>query len=45
MSKIKLGVIGTGLMFQAAHLKALATMSNQFDIVALCNRTISNVKS
>lgn len=39
MKKIKLGVIGTGLVFKHFHLPVLQNMQDCFEIIALCNRT------
>lgn len=39
MKRIKLGIIGTGLAARDLHLKPLQDLADQFEIVALCNRT------
>lgn len=39
MKTIRLGVIGTGMAFERLHYPALQELSNQYSIVALCNRT------
>ncbi|MEO8288057.1 MAG: Gfo/Idh/MocA family oxidoreductase [Chloroflexota bacterium] len=41
MKKIRLGVIGTGLAFRDLHLPVLMELHEQFEIVALFNRTES----
>ncbi len=42
--KIRLGVIGTGLVFQNFHLPSLKELSDSYDIVALCNRTVGKAE-
>lgn len=44
MSRIKLGIIGTGLAARDLHLKPLQELADQFEIVALCNRTRSKAE-
>ncbi len=39
MKRIKLGIIGTGLAARDLHLEPLQELADQFEIVALCNRT------
>ena len=38
MNILRIGVIGTGLVFKYNHLPVLTQMSDKFKIVALCNR-------
>ncbi len=45
MEKIQLGVIGTGLAFEELHAPALLGLQEQFEIVALCNRTAGRARS
>jgi predicted dehydrogenase len=44
MDKIRLGVIGTGLAFEELHAPALLGLREQFEIVALCNRTADRAR-
>lgn len=41
-SKIRVGVIGTGLIAQVMHLHYLRELSEQFEIAALCDLSIEN---
>ena len=38
-SKIKLGIIGTGLSAKNLHLPALRKLEDKFEITAVCNHT------
>ena len=42
MKKIRLGVIGTGLAWERLHYPALQKMSQEYEIVALANRSIED---
>ena len=44
MSRIKIGIIGTGIAARDLHLKPLQELSDRFEIVALCNRTRSKAE-
>lgn len=44
MSKVKLGIIGTGLAAKNLHLPALQKLKNKFEIVAVCNHTEKKAK-
>lgn len=39
MPRIRLGIIGTGLMFQRKHLAVLLKLQHCYQMVALCNRS------
>ncbi|MFH1069461.1 MAG: Gfo/Idh/MocA family oxidoreductase [Candidatus Glassbacteria bacterium] len=39
MKKIRLGVIGTGIIVNEAHVPALLRLGDRYEITALCNRT------
>jgi predicted dehydrogenase len=39
MEKIKLGIIGTGIIVSEAHLPALERLKDRFEVTALCNRS------
>lgn len=42
MRKIRLGIIGTGMAFERLHLPVLEKMQDQFEIVALANRSMED---
>ncbi|NLL05183.1 MAG: Gfo/Idh/MocA family oxidoreductase [Clostridiaceae bacterium] len=42
MRKIRLGIIGTGMALERLHYPALQELSDKFQIVALCNRTLKD---
>jgi predicted dehydrogenase len=44
LSRIKIGIIGTGIAARDLHLKPLQELSDRFEIVALCNRTRSKAE-
>ncbi len=39
MQKIRLGIIGTGIIVDEAHAPALKRLTDRFEVTALCNRT------
>lgn len=39
MQKIRLGIIGTGIIVEEAHAPALGRLKDRFQVTALCNRT------
>ncbi|MBW7995174.1 MAG: Gfo/Idh/MocA family oxidoreductase [Candidatus Glassbacteria bacterium] len=39
MNKLRLGIIGTGIIVNEAHLPALLRLTDRFEVTALCNRT------
>jgi len=45
MNKIRLGVIGTGLVFRYNHLPVLSQLSERFQIIALCNPHTEKAKA
>jgi predicted dehydrogenase len=44
MKKIRLAVIGTGLAWERLHWPAISEQKDNFEIVALCNRTKSDAE-
>ena len=44
MNKIRLGIIGTGMALERLHYPALQELSDKYQIVALCNRTIKDAQ-
>ncbi len=44
MQKVRLGVIGTGLVFRHFHWPVLRELSDRIEIVALCNRTVAKAE-
>lgn len=45
MNKVRLGVIGTGLVFRYNHMPILSQLRDKFQIVALCNQHPEKAKS
>jgi predicted dehydrogenase len=45
MRKIRLGVVGTGLVFRHCHWPVLREVTDRFDVVALCNRTAAKAEA
>lgn len=45
MQKIRLGIIGTGIIVNEAHLPALLRLKDRYEVTALCNRTRSKAES
>jgi predicted dehydrogenase len=42
--KLRLGVIGTGAVFESMHLPALKLVADKFEVVALCNHNIQKAE-
>jgi len=45
MQKIKLGIIGCGIIAREAHTPALKRLTDRFAVTALCNRTRSKAEA
>lgn len=45
MRKIRLGIIGAGLIVRGAHVPALRTLHDRFEIVAVCSRSRASAES
>jgi len=44
MNTIRLGIIGTGMALERLHYPALQELSDKYQIVALCNRTLKDAE-
>ncbi|MFC1544716.1 Gfo/Idh/MocA family protein [Gemmatimonadota bacterium] len=45
MEKIRLGIAGTGIIVNEAHLPALERLTDRFEVTGLCNRTRPKAES
>lgn len=45
MSKLRVGIIGTGMAFERLHYPAFQRLKNEYDIVALCDNDINKAKN
>ncbi|TYQ12871.1 UNVERIFIED_CONTAM: putative dehydrogenase [Acetivibrio alkalicellulosi] len=45
MRKIRLGVIGTGMAWERLHYPAILDLTDKYEIVCLCNRTITDAEN
>jgi predicted dehydrogenase len=45
MKKIRLGIIGTGIIVNEAHAPALKRLTDRFEVTALCNRSRAKAES
>jgi predicted dehydrogenase len=43
--KLKLGVIGTGMAWERLHFPAIKELSDKYEIIAVCNKTIEKAQN